>query len=242
MSSNFKRASLLGKHKGLGSFLLTSGRSYVVFGDAPFSDLICIGKSDSTLLPALYLNDLKQTQTEDVCSDLFRKVELLKSSSARALFSLTDAEIQAIRLNGESVNATHLRLHINDGNLRITVFDYRKFDNQLRLSRKTSQVLRYLEYEIRVTDEFSFTIKFDSFKKIPLKAYEVRVGDNDICQFSPHDSSEDYLFRNQKLIEPMTVFRSPAIDQDICFVFHPKKDLVDQDTSQFLDLQLESDS
>lgn len=231
MSKSSHNADLFRKHTGIGSFVLTSSHSYVVFGDAPCNDLICVGKTNLPHQSFLYLNGEKQRQSERVCADLFRRTESLKFSNALASFSLTDAEIQAIRLNGDSVNATHLRMHINDGKLRITALDYRKFDSQLRLSRKTSQVLRFLEYEIRVISDFSFTLKFDSFKKIPQKTYDVRVGDNGICQFSPHDSSENYLFRDQQLIEPLTVFHSPAIDQEICFVFHPTKDWVDLDTS-----------
>lgn len=220
------------KYKSLGSFLLLSEQIFVVFGDPPNTDLICLGATKNKFSPSLYHSGVKQGQSVEACSDLVRNVKRLQQSDAVASFSISEATISVLKKAGGALDATHIRLHSERNNLRVMLFDCRTFDPSFRLQRKTTHKFRYLDVEIRMFQEFTSTLKLDSFQKLPMDDYDVRIGDNSITQFTPQKQSVTYLLRDQEIIEPMTVFHSERISQDIAFVFHPKSSLADQDASQ----------
>ena len=65
--------------------------------------------------------------------------------------------------------------------------------------------------------EFSFTMKSNSFGKLPLDDYAVRVGDNGICAFISAKKNVQFLLRDQELHEPLVTFQSPRLGADIVF-------------------------
>jgi hypothetical protein len=97
------------------------------------------------------------------------------------------------------------------------MFDCRMNDQKLRIARKNSLHLRYLDWEVRVLKEFSFTMKSSSFGKIPMDDYAVRVGDNGICSFVSAKKTVQFLLRDQELHEPMVIFQSPRLGAEIVF-------------------------
>lgn len=222
------------KYRSIGSYVLIGDGEFAVFGDPPHTDLVCIGSTKTKSEPTLYLAGIKQSQSKDACRELQQRVKQLQRSNALASFSLTDADLSSLKRTGGNLNATHIRLHSHNDNLRVVLFDYRTLDATTRLQRKNSHKFRYIDIGIRMIQDFSCTLLFESFNKLPMGEYDVRIGDNGITQFTPQKQSVAYLLRDQRLIEPMTVFHSPLTSQDIAFVFHPKSTWADPHTTQSL--------
>lgn len=222
--------------KGIGSNVLFSNGHVAIFGDLPNNDLVFVKRFKGKLKSELFERNVNQDIAENECDELMKKVLLLGYTDALALFSFSEVQIKLVKQTIKKLSATHIRLYIHDDNLRIAVFDYRKFSAENRLQRKKTLLIEHLDLSIRVIDEFSFTLLASSFSKLPTQDCNVRVGANDICAITPVKGDDDstYYYRNQLVIEPMTVFHSARISQDISFVFHPTTFGEGSNTSQSL--------
>lgn len=228
-----KYPSTIQKYANLGSFVLISSTSFVVFGDEDNNDMILVGNFKTKIHDtSLFHDNVKVDVGYKECDKLLESALALTYSSANAMFLITDDEIKLIKSAINDVDATHIRIHAENNKVRISVFDYRKFIESTRINRKQSQKLLYLEMDDESDSEFSHTINANSFNKLPVKDYLVRVGDNSICEFAPMNENVKYLFRDQQIIEPLTTFYSTKVNQSISFVFHPKSLNEDLDTSQ----------
>ena len=222
------------KHRAIGNDAITSKNSLAIFGNTENQDLVFLKVFKQNLKSHFYRDEVKLQVESSVCDDLMGRVLELRKSNALLVFTLTQTQKNIISDSGKVIQATHLRLHIIEDKLRISVFNLEHFERDYRLKRKNSLKIRYLDLNVRVIKDFSFTIRFDSFLKLPTGSYNARVGDNSICTFEPHnEDGVTYLIRDQDFIEPVTQFHSPAASRDICFVFHPKSSLANQDTTQF---------
>ena len=105
--------------------------------------------------------------------------------------------------------------------MTVTVFDCRDFEFDRRIGRKNSLKINYLDIETRKFENFTFTFNAESFVKLPSVDCNFRIGQNGVTEVNPIDGDVSYLIRDQKLIEPVTVFDSKSVGKDIAFVFHP---------------------
>lgn len=220
---NSLQSSTIKDCKGIGSNVLFANGHVAVFGDFPNNDLVFIKRLKGKSKSELFERNVNQKIAENECNELMKKVLLLGYADAIALFSISEVQFKLIRQTIKKLSATHIRLYIHDGNLRIAIFDYRKFYAENRLQRKQTLLMEHLDLSIRVIEEFTFTLLASSFLKVPTQDCNVRVGANDICAITPVKGDDDstFYYRNQQVIEPMTVFHSARISQDISFVFHP---------------------
>ena len=231
-------SNIIKKYQGIGSHLLTASNYFAVFGDVNKNDdLIVLGNLKEKVSPLLYKNKIKENYSKSMCAELLINVQKLTQSSAYTLISLSQKDVWLLKKEIVRINATHLRLHNHDGNLRISIFDIRRFNEVGRIKRKVNHNTTYMDFYQPTTTEYSCTIFASSFIKLKDEDYRVRINTNDICQFESSNDDVKYLMRNQKIVEPMTVFHSNLLNLDICFVFHPKTFDLTQDTNQFLDLE-----
>jgi hypothetical protein len=236
---NNKFLDSIEKHLSFGSHLLVRSNQFVIFGGEQHDDTMLKGRLKfNNTKNILYHKGEKVEVDSQSCIDLFNQTEKLIHSSAYALFTLTDNDLKKIKFSVKEINGTHIRIHNHHSKLRISIFDIKKFNDSTRLSRKNSNSIRYIELNSREVYDFSFTIFADSIKKLPSSDYQIRVGHNGICQFEPLKEEVKYYFRDQKLVEPLTVFHSELVGQDIAFVFHPNSYLADEDTNQNLHLEV----
>ena len=231
-------ASVIEKRGSLGSDVWISRNTSVVFGDPPNDDMVLLSAVKGQSASLHYQlnhpdNWQRQSETSAECDSLMQRVQNLRRSNALTSFILHQHQMAALIETGRKLTATHLRFHTSGTALRITVFDARKFDNESQLRRKHSLKILYLELFPVIDRELSWTVKFDSFKKLPVEDYDVYIRDNGIGEFVSLKTEEAYLIRDQQLIEPVVVFASPRLGRDISFVFHPKKESPDQDTTRF---------
>lgn len=205
-----------------GSHLLVMENSYALFGHEKTNDMVIVG---SHLIKnahvSLYENGKRMDVSNDKLLDLFQKLSSLKRTSAVAVFTIYMDDVKRIKESVKSLDATHLRFYSSDHGVTVTVFDYRDFDYDRRIGRKNSLKVNYLDIETTEIDEFTFTINAESFKKLPTGDWNLRVGQNGVTEIIPMGESVSYLIRDQKLIEPLTVFESDSVGQKISFLFHP---------------------
>ena len=237
---NKKLRDGVGDYLQLGSHLLFHHKNFIIFGKEQNDDIFIKGKLSFSCPTHLY-QDLKIVNIADASLEkLFFSVEKLVNSSAFAIFQLTDVDIKKIKKTISEIDATHIRIHNHNGKLRCSLFDIRKFSDETRLSRKRTNSLRYIEIDCRLVNDFTFTIFSESFKKLPNSDFQIRVGQNSICEFELIKEDVQYYFRDQGLVEPITVFHSELVGQDIAFVFHPNSSHEDEDTSQNLHSEVAS--
>ncbi len=200
---------------------LLSGGVEVTFAGGRSRDFVSIRRSNHKGKSILLNGDVDTKASASECKLLLQEVMGLSRSNAYTSFSLPSGVVQKLKDSIKKLNATHLRL-FNDGDrLRIVVFDYVKFHTSYRLPRKTSNLVRYHDTLIVAHDDFSTTFLAQSFARLPTENLQLRIGENGITQVSLEKDETKYLIRDQGLKEPMNVFESPMVGQNICFVFHP---------------------
>jgi len=201
----------------LGSSVLYAKNQMVVFGDPPNDDLVLEQKHIKVKVPVLYKSGVDQNIEGDALEELMSNVQLLTYSDAVAQFVIHSDLIQKIKVATKDWSLTHLRMFTHQSKLRVVIFDCRMNDQKLRIARKNSLHLRYLDLEVRVIKEFTFTMKSSSFGKIPIDDYAVRIGDNGICSFISAKKNVQFLLRDQESHEPLVTFKSPRLGADIVF-------------------------
>ncbi len=201
---------------------LVVGSRYAVFTERGNRDLVVLGQCDAQRTPALYYGTEKSAATKDECLTLFAEIDTLTRTNAYASVSLPSGVVQKLKDSIKKLNATHLRF-FNDGEkLRIVVFDWVKFHASYRLPRKTSNLVRYHDTLIVAHENFSATFLAQSFLKLPTESLQMRFGENGVTHITTDKGETSYLMRDQRMKEPMTVFHSKQIGQNIALVFHPK--------------------
>lgn len=209
--------NLTNSFAGIGSSVLFSKNQMVVFGDPPNDDLVVEQKYIKAKKSALFKSGVEQQIDELALDELMGKVQLLTYSDAVAQFLMNTNLLQTIKAAIKEWSSTHLRMFTHNGKLRVVLFDCRMNDQKLRVSRKNSLQLRHLDLQIRIFENFSLTVKSNSFSKLPTDDYAVRVGDNGICTFISAKKNVQFLFRDQDLHEPLITFKSPRLDAEIVF-------------------------
>jgi hypothetical protein len=204
-------------HSAIGSSVLISKKSMVVFGDPPNDDLILEQKNLKSSKPILYKKGIAQNIEESALDDLMDKVRLLSYSDAVAQFNLNLNLFQKIKDSIKKWSCTHIRIFTYQGKVRILFFDCRMGDTKFRVPRKNSLSVHFLDLHTIPIEEFSFTFKAKSFAMIPLDNYLIRIGDNSICTLMPSTKDIQYLIRDQEIYEPFITFMSPRLDVDIAF-------------------------
>lgn len=202
--------------------VLFSETQFSVFSKEKHADLVIVGRCLSQGKASLYAGSSLTATSSTDCQYLWSKVEDLSRTRAVVSFSLSALVIQQLKKAIRDLTATHLRFY-NEGNtLKIVVFDYVKFHAEYRLPRKASQTIRYHQTSAVVRDDFSITLLATSFDFLPTDYLDFRIGENGVCQVYHEKRNLKYFMRDQKLVEPMTVFFSKKVNQSIALVFHPK--------------------
>ncbi len=207
----------INQFSGIGSNVLYAKNQVVVFGDPPNDDLVVEQKYIKVQSPSLHNSGAKQQIDEHALDELMSKVQHLTYSNSVAQFIINSELLQQIKIATKEWASTHIRMFPQNGKLRVLMFDCRMNDQKLRVSRKSSLQLRYLDLPIRVFDTFTFTLKSGSFSKLPVEDYAVRIGDNGICAFIASNKNVQFLFRDQDLHEPLITFASPRLAAEIAF-------------------------
>ena len=206
----------------LGSAVIRVANSFAVFGHEKTDDMVIIGKDKgSKTKHSLHVASIKQNLTEDQVVGLFNKLQSLRQTNANAIFTLISENIKRIKNSIKLLDATHVRVWASENRITVTAFDCRDFEFDRRIGRKNSLKINYLDIETRTFENFTFTFNADSFTKLPSVDCNFRIGLNGVTEVSPIDGDVSYLIRDQKLIEPVTVFDSKSVGKDIAFLFHP---------------------
>jgi hypothetical protein len=167
----------------IGSYVLYAKNQRVVFGDPPNDDLVIEQKHITTTHCCLRKSGVDQKIESQALEDLMSKVQLLTHSDALAQFAINADLFSKIKQIIKNRSSSHLRIFSINGKLRVYIFDCRMNDQKLRVARKHSLQLQYLDLNARIFRDFSFTIKSSTFIKLINDEYVIRIGDNGICSF-----------------------------------------------------------
>ncbi len=204
-------------HSAIGSSVLFADGSVVVFGDPPHDDLIVEQRNVKSSTPTLHREGILQDIEESALNELMGKVRALSHSDAVAQFNLNLSLLEKIKDSIKKWSCTHIRVFTHEGKIRFLFFDCRMGDLKFRAARKNSLAVHYLDLQVIVIEEFTFTFKAKSFAKIPFDDYLVRIGDNSICTLKPTNKDCHYLMRDQEIHEPMVYFASSRLNSEIVF-------------------------
>jgi Txe/YoeB family toxin of Txe-Axe toxin-antitoxin module len=217
-----KIAELVQSTKKAGSHLLVMENSYALFGHEKTNDMVIVGSHQvKNAHASLYENGKRVEKSHDELLDLFQHLSSLRRTSAVAMFTIYKDDVKRIKESVKSLDATHLRFHSSEHGVTVTVFDFRDFDYDRRIGRKNSLKVNYLDIETTETDDFTFTLNAESLKKLPSGDWNIRIGQNGVTEITPMGESMSYLIRDQKLVEPVTIFDSVSVGRKISFLFHP---------------------
>ena len=209
--------TFINQHSTIGSSVLLSKNSMVVFGDPPNDDLVLEQRNLKSSKSVLYKEGITQDIEASALEDLMDKVRLLSYSDAVAQFNLNLNLFQQIKDSIKKWSCTHIRIFTHQGKVRILFFDCRMGDTKFRVTRKNSLSVHFFDLQTILIEEFTFTFKAKSFAKIPIDNYLVRIGNNSICTLIPSNKDIQYLIRDQEIYEPFITFMSPRLGVDIVF-------------------------
>lgn len=221
---NLKSKKFIAKYESMGSCVLFMPPSqWVMFGDNSFDDMVVRWTASDNSSKAFLLQDGDIVDVpEQNCIDLFQTVRSLANTAAFGMVSMSAENIALIKQSIDKLNATHVRIIADSGRVRVHVFDYRLFATTSRINRKVSHKIEVIPLKRSVCADFTVTLKSKSFKRLDSTDFQIRVGKNGILVFSGIKETADVLFRDQELVEPVSTFFSPRLNQEIAFVPVPK--------------------
>jgi len=133
-------------------------------------------------------------------------------------------------------DATHIRFYSDKNRIKISIFNYRKFINDVTpLIDDNFAISELTLNEFIVSSDFTFTIKATSFLKIPEHTYEVEFLRNGIIGFTSLDADIEFFFRDQEIQEPIINFVNEKLGKEISLLWLPTTDKTLGNTNQLLD-------
>ena len=200
---------------------LFNGSRCIQFGRDNNTDLVTVRRVASCQSPRIFYGTQEFKISRAEALRLSDGIDELLRVDASASFSISSGLMQSLKKSIQTVNASHVRFFSQGEKLRIVVFDYVKFHSSYRLPRKTSNLVRYHDTLVLAHEDFSATVFASSLSRLPAEGYLVRVGSNGVTQFTNDRDETKFLLRDQGLREPLAVFHSPQVGQNICFALHP---------------------
>lgn len=205
----------------IGSSILFAKNQLVVFGDPPNDDLVVEQKNVKFSTTALFKSGISQEVPKIELEKLMGQVQLLTYSDAVAQFPMNSDLFEKIKVATVKNSSTHIRMFTHNDKLRFSLFDCRMSDPKFRFAKENSFEIHYIDHQILRNGDFTFTLKSDSFGKLPKDDYIVRVGDNSICTLTPAKKNVQFLMRDQDLQEPLFTFQSNQVGCEIFFAPDP---------------------
>ena len=215
-------SKIISKQSNIGDHAMAFSNQVIFWGNEGINDdMMLIGKVKySPKTPELfYQRKSIHIQQKELLS-LYEKVIALTTTSAYAMFLLNAEDIKMIKQGINKLDATHIRLFSTNGQVKLSIFDYRNFVDSLRASRKKSYKIYSLDIDTDVSNDFSHTFNASSFAKVPYQDLFVRIGTNGLCELNLVKDELKYFFRDQQIKEPITTFYSNQVGQDVSLALY----------------------
>jgi len=204
-------------------FLIHKSGNYVAFGSSTFDDMIVTGSHTANIEESfLHSEGLKSSVAPSECDELYDNVIKEIDTGTTASFNLSGNELRLIQSAAKKISATHLRLSSSEEGIRLSIFDYRRFLPETRVSRKHETKLVTHSIQRKSKGKSDCTLLMQSFLAITEKELSLEIAPNGVVRIIPYDTEYKYLLRDQGIVEPMAHTFSARLGQGISLSLHPK--------------------
>ena len=217
------------------SFLYTSSNYLYCFPKEIFNDLVIQIRSNWYTDKPIYFDrsgktpkGLSNSNIENLSKEL-EEIEVIWDDE----FNLSMNQMIAIQnlIKVKDTPYTHLRFFSENNEVKVRIFDYSSFVNELYAKDKPIEIFEELIEKTFIQNNFNFSVNVLTFKEIPISDYSVKIFADEYIKFtSMNDVS--YLIRNQSIQEPIVNVFNDQSGQDIVFCFQPTTNFASDHTNQ----------
>lgn len=218
-------------------FIVTKNQSVIIFGNEDNDDYGVVAPFGFFQKnPSMYSrNTLVKVQVQYL-NDLIDRFHEEANVLPIEQFLLKSTYISAIQDTIKIYNATHIRFYSEQNQIKVAIFDYRKFVNEVTpLIDKNIAIAELIISDVESFSDFTISIKSASFLKLPVENFDIEVLSNGLCGFTSLDTDFEFYFRDQEIQEPVIKFLNEKHNLDISLLFLPTTSKTSVDTNQLLD-------
>jgi len=195
------------------NFILTTNHNVISFNDDVSNDLIVKSKFSHPSDKSVIFQKNKKTIKDEQVDDWLVNFNKLTRFPSVQEFNLSKSTVDTLQDSINHYDVTHLRFFTENGQIKIRLFDYRKFVYEISFING-AYVETILKNVISIED-FTFTINSSSFLKLPINDFNVDVLDNGIIDFISQDDDVEFFFRDQEIQEPIIQFTNEKSGREI---------------------------
>lgn len=218
-------------------FIITKNQYVIVFGNQSNDDFALTAPfglfQKSSSMYSRY--SLMKVRSKEI-DGLIERFQAETNEPPIQQFFLTQSYITAIQDTIKVYNATHIRFFSENNQIKIAIFDYRKFVNEITpLLDKNIAIAELVITDTEIFTDFSISIKASSFQRLPNDNFDTQVLSNGLCNFTSLDTDFEFFFRDQEIQEPILKFVNEKHNLDISLLFLPMTSKTSVSTNQLLD-------
>lgn len=227
---------LLRQYKEFGqTYLYTPSNYLYCFPKEILNDLVIQIRSNWFTNESIYFDkngDIPSNLTikdiQKLCQSL-KRLEIIYDEE----FHLHKSQISNIQnlIKDKDTPYTHIRFFSINNEVKVRIFDYTSFVNELYVKDKPIEVFEEHIASTFIQDDFNFSINVLTFKELPVGDYIVKTFGDEYIKFT-NMNDVSYYIRNQNIQEPIVNVVNDQFGQDIVFCFQPTTDVASDHTNQ----------
>ena len=227
---------LLRQYKEFGqTYLYTPSNYLYCFPKEILNDLVIQIRSNWFTNEPIYFDksgdvpsNLTSRDIQKLCQSL-KRLEVIYDEE----FHLYKSQISSIQnlIKDKNTPYTHIRFFSIKNEVKVRIFDYTSFVNELYVKDKPIEVFEEHIESTFIQDDFNFSINVLTFKELPVGDYIVKTFGDEYIKFT-NMNDVSYYIRNQNIQEPIVNVINDQSGQDIVFCFQPTTDVASDHTNQ----------
>lgn len=221
------------------NLIIFENGKYIAFGHEQFSDLVKIGSAKKVKNKSVYVDGDILSPPESTHDGLYDKIHELYDPALLGSLRIKSYQVKFIQKTVKIFNATHLKFYGNEDGIFVNFFDILRSIPEARMNRKHETRLLFHKLKDSPVEPFEMTFNAGSFGLLPVKSFHIGFGDNNVGIFTEDDSEEVYLLRDPEVNQPVIHTFSDRLQQGISFVLPANASLVNLDTNQHENLELD---
>ncbi len=227
---------LLRQYKEFGqTYLYTPSNYLYCFPKEILNDLVIQIRSNWFTNEPIYFDKSGDVPSNLTIKDIQKLCQSLKRLEViyDEEFHLHKSQISAIQnlIKDKDTPYTHIRLFSINNEIKVRIFDYTSFVNELYVKDKPIEVFEEHIESTFIQDDFNFSINVLTFKELPVGDYIVKTFGDEYIKFT-NMNDVSYYIRNQSIQEPIVNVVNDQSGQDIVFCFQPTTDVASDHTNQ----------
>jgi len=227
---------LLRQYKEFGqTYLYTSSNYLYCFPKEILNDLVIQIRSNWFTNEPIYFDKSGDVPSNLTIKDIQKLCQSLKRLEViyDEEFHLHKSQISNIHnlIKEKDTPYTHIRFFSINNEVKVRIFDYTSFVNELYVKDKPIEVFEEHIESTFIQDDFNFSINVLTFKELPVGDYIVKTFGDEYIKFT-NMNDVSYYIRNQNTQEPIVNVVNDQSGQDIVFCFQPTTDVASDHTNQ----------